>query len=194
MSKIVSEEERALTKEAIYEKTVQLIRKKGLRAITVDDIVNAVGIGKGSFFTYYPSKEVCLYEAISQWEKKIFSKIEEIMTSVYSEKDKAVAVLKEIYIAEDSLMTVINQTDKEILLRKLPAEYREIETGKSENNFQKALQHMNLNNQQMEVIALLTDCLNLVASNKNFSHSGKKEALDVLINAMADLIVSNECQ
>ena len=52
MPKIVSEKERKLIQEAIYEKTVRLIKDKGIRAVTVEDIVTAVGIGKGSFYTY----------------------------------------------------------------------------------------------------------------------------------------------
>lgn len=191
MPKIVSEEERRLTREAIYEKTVQLIKEKGIRSVTVDDIANAVGIGKGSFYAYYPSKEACLFEVIKRCEREVFSRVEEIMTmtSDYSNRDKAVRLLKEIYTAQDSLITSVNQTDVEVLLRKLPAEYREMEKEKSENNFQKALQLMNLDNQRMEVVALLTDCLSYAASNQLYSPSGTKDALDILINAVADFVI-----
>ena len=190
MPKIVSQEERALTKQAIYEKTVQLIKQKGMRAITVDDIVGAVGISKGAFYTYFPSKEICLYEVILQYEKNIFSKIEATITSVYSEKDKVVFLLSELFISEDSLMTSISPMDKEILLRKLPAEYHEKEKEKSEDHFQKVLLLMKLDHQQMEVVALLVDCLSFMASNKDYSRTGTKEAQDVLINTISDFVMS----
>lgn len=188
MPKTVSEEERRLTKEAIYEKTVQLIKEKGIRSVTVDDIATAVGIGKGSFYAYYPSKEACLFEVIKRFERELFSRIEEIMTSAYSDKEKTVSLLKEIYTAQGSLITSVNQTDVEVLLRKLPPAYREMEEEKAENNFQKALQLLNLDNQRMEAVALLTDCLSYAASNQSYSRNGTKEALEILINAIADFI------
>ena len=190
MPKIVSEEERALTKQAIYERTIQLMKQKGIRAITVDDIIGAVGIGKGAFYTYFPSKEICLYDVILQYEKNIFLKIESIIASVYSEKDKLVFLLSELFTSEDNLMTSISPMDKEFLLRKLPIEYHEKEKVKSEDHFQKALLFMKLNQQQMEVVALLIDCLSFMASNKDYSRAGTKKAQDVLINTISDFIMS----
>jgi len=188
MPKIVSEEERKLTKEAICEKVVQLIKKKGIKAVIVDDIIHAVGIGKGSFYTYYPSREACLFEVIKRYEQDVFLRMEEIMTSVNSDKNKAVFLLKEIYTSEDSLITSINQTDVEALLRKLPAEYRKMENEKFENNFQKALRLMNLDEKRMEVVALLTDCLSYAASNQSYSKNSTEIALDILVNTIADII------
>lgn len=192
MPKIVSEEERRLTKEAIYKRTVHLIKEKGIRSVSVDDITTAVGIGKGSFYAYYPSKEICLFEVIKQCERESFSQMEEIMKLDYSDKAKAVCLLKTIFTAEDSLVTSINQTDVEVLLRKLPPEYREREQDKSENNFQNALKLMNLSLQEMEVVALLTDCLSFAASNKLYSQHGTVEALDIMINAIADFITKKD--
>jgi len=188
MPKIVSEEERKLTKEAICEKVVQLIKKKGIKAVIVDDIIHAVGIGKGSFYTYYPSREACLFEVIKRYEQDVFLRMEEIMTSVNSDKNKAVFLLKEIYTSEDSLITSINQTDVEALLRKLPTEYRKMENEKFENNFQKALRLMNLDEKRMEVVALLTDCLSYAASNQSYSKNSTEIALDILVNTIADII------
>lgn len=185
MPKFVSEDERKLTKEAIYEKTVNLIKEKGVRAVTVDDISGAVGIGKGSFYAYYPSKEICLFEAIMRCEREIFIRLEKMMASVHSDIDKTILLLKEIYTAEDGPMLALNPVDIEVLLRKLPAEYSEQWKTKSENNFQKSLQLMNLNHQQMEVVALLTDCLSFVASGKTYSKAGTNTALNLLIDAIS---------
>lgn len=194
MPKIVSEEERKLIQEAIYENTVRLIKEKGIRTVTIDDITNAVGIGKGSFYAYYPSKEACLFEVIKRCERELFSRIEGIMRLDYTNKEKMVSLLKELYTAKDSLITSITPTDVEVLLRKLPTEYKKMEKEKSENNFQKALTLMNLNYQQMEVVALLTDRLSYVASSQEYSSTGKDMALDILINAIADFIVQGESE
>lgn len=191
MPKIVSEEERKLIQEAIYEKTVRLIKDKGIRAVTVEDIVTAVGIGKGSFYTYYQSKEACLFNVIKRCEKDTFARMEELGSSGFSDKEKVIRLLKEIFISPDSLATSINPLDVEILLRKLPPEYRAAESEKSESNFQKALQFFHVTEQQMEVLALLTDCLSYAASNQSYSQNGIEKSLDILINAIADFITDN---
>lgn len=188
MPKIVSEEERKLTQEAIYEKTVRLIKDKGIRTVTVDDIVTAVGIGKGSFYTYYQSKEACLFDVIKRCESEAFTRMEEMISSGCSNKEKVIQLLKELFVSRDSLATSINQLDVEVLLRKLPPEYRVAENEKSENNFQKALHFLNVTEQQVEVVALLTDCLSYAACNQSYSQNGIEKSLDILINAIADFI------
>lgn len=192
MPKIVNEEERRLTKEAIFHSTIQLIKEKGVRTITVDDITEAVGIGKGSFYAYYPSKEAWLYEVIKRCEREIFMRMEEHMETIRSDKERAVRLLESIYTDEDSLMPYVSQQDVEMLLRKLPAEYHEMERQKSERNFQTALQMMNLEHSQMEVVAVLIDSLSFAASNKEYSRYGTKEALHIMIHALADYVAGGE--
>lgn len=192
MPKIVSQEERKLTQEAIYEKTVRLIKDKGIRTVTVDDIVTAVGIGKGSFYTYYSSKEACLFETIKRCEREAFSRVEKVLSSGYSDREKIIQLLKEIFVSRDSLVTSINQRDVEVLLRKLPPEYRVVENEKSENNFQKALQFLNVTEDQLEVIASLTDCLSYAAGNQSYTQKGIEKSVDILINAIADFITGKQ--
>lgn len=189
MPKIVSEKERKLTLDAIYEKTVALIKENGIRTITVDDITTAVGMGKGSFYSYYPSKEACLFEVIKRCEREFFSRIEGFMRTNHPHRERIVYLLKEVYTAKDSLVTSITQTDVEVLLRKLPPEYTKMEKEKSEHNFQRALAFMNLTPPQMEVVALLSDCLAYAASNHTYSPAGTDTVLDILIHSIADYIV-----
>lgn len=192
MPKIVSENERRLTKESIHTKTIQLIKEKGVRSVTVEDIASAVGIGKGSFYTYYPSKEACLYEVIHRCEIEAFERITEITTAHHSHREKMVSILTEIYNAEDSLLAFVGQDDIEMLLRKLPAEYHDRTQQKGENNFQTALKLLNLEHHQMEVVAVLIDCLSHAASSREYSRFGKNEAINIMIYAMVDYITGEE--
>jgi AcrR family transcriptional regulator len=193
MPKVVTEEERALIKEAIHEKTVKLIREKGLKAVTVDDIAGSAGIGKGSFYTYYPTRETCLYEVVSRWEKEAFSRLETIMSSIHSDKEKAVRMMNELYLSPESLLSSIDPLEYEVMLRKLPAECRAVVDMKSEYNFRKGLELMNLSEQRMEVVALLTDCLNYTLNSKASlynSTDAKQKAAEVLIEAIIGYITN----
>ncbi|MGL9730350.1 TetR/AcrR family transcriptional regulator [Enterococcus sp. DIV0756] len=188
MPKIVTEQERENIKESIYEKTKQLIKDKGIKAIIVNDIVQSVGIGKGSFYTYYPSREACLYEVIKRYERETFTQIEEMMSSAQTDKERVIQLLKKIFASPDSLFTSINQFDVEVLLRKLPPEYMVAEKEKMHNNFQRALQFLNLNEQCMETVAILTDCLSHAANSHSYSQEGINASLDILINAIANYV------
>lgn len=44
------------TKEKIFRVAMELFRQKGFEATTVADITEAADIGKGTFFTYFPTK------------------------------------------------------------------------------------------------------------------------------------------
>ncbi|RHR26686.1 TetR/AcrR family transcriptional regulator [Clostridium sp. AF19-22AC] len=192
MPKIVSEEERGLVKDAMYDATIGLIRKKGVRKVTVDDITEAVGISKGAFYMYYPSKEVCIYEVLKQNEKALFARMEEIMQQDLRDRERCAALIREVMLSQDSLILFLSPADLEILLRKLPAEYREREAKKSDDYFKRSLELLKVGNDKMEAVAMLTDCLSVVASNEMFSERGKQEALDVLVMAMADYISKEE--
>lgn len=192
MPKIVSEEERGLVKDAMYDATIGLIRKKGVRKVTVDDITEAVGISKGAFYMYYPSKEVCIYEVLKQNEKALFARMEEIMQQDLRDRERCAALIREVMLSQDSLILFLSPADMEILLRKLPVEYREREVKKSDDYFKRSLELLKVGNDKMEAVAMLTDCLSVVASNEMFSERGKQEALDVLVMAMADYISKEE--
>ncbi len=47
---------RALTRERIFTEAMRLFAERGFDAVTVADIAEAADIGKGTFFTHFPSK------------------------------------------------------------------------------------------------------------------------------------------
>lgn len=188
MPKIVTEAERKLVRDAIYDATLSFIKQKGVRKVTVDDITTAVGISKGSFYSYYPSKEVCLYEVLRRSEEEMFIRMESVMAQDLQDKERIKQFLREVFLAPDSVVLYLSPTDLEVLLRKLPPEFQEREQKKSEDYFQRSLKLLKVNNNKMEVVAMLTDCLIVVANNAIFSKNGKQETLDVLVTAIADYL------
>lgn len=192
MPKIVSEEEREKVREAIYQKTIVLIRQKGIRGITVDDIANAVGISKGSFYHYYPSKEAGLYEVIRRSESELFGSMEENMSHMPIEKIQIRKFFHEIFLAPESIILFLSPIDLEVLLRKLPQEYRDREDEKITDYFQRCLNLLHLNENQMEVVALLTDCLGVIATKGAFREKSTQKALDILIDAISDYLVGEK--
>ena len=66
-------------KTMILEKAFELFRKNGYTDTKVEDITKKLGISKGSFYTYFKTKEelLCeLLESIKKSEMEKYSKVE----------------------------------------------------------------------------------------------------------------------
>jgi len=188
LPKLISESEREQVRQAIYQNTIALIRRNGVKGVTVESIAAAVGISKGLFYAYYPSKEIALYEALRRSEADLFSRMEAIMSQEINSKEQVERFLREVFLAPDSVILYLSPTDLEVLLRKLPPEYRARENKKSADYFQRSLELLKVEEDKMEAVALLTDCLGVIATNNMFSEKGKQQALDVLIDAISSYL------
>ncbi len=192
MPKVISEREREQTRNAIIESTKQLIcTNNGIKNITVDDIANSVGIGKGSFYSYYNSKEECLYAVIKKWESELFEQFVTTMEGQKPRQEKITTFLRESYLAENCLNRYISPMDIEVLLRKLPSEFGEAEKQKTNNYIASFMKYFNLDIVRMEALGALLDCIGYVFSYAAISKQGKDEALATLIEAIVDYIEKN---
>ncbi len=192
MPKIISEDERQKTKYSIIESTKQLIcTNNGMKNITVDDISSSVGIGKGSFYLYYKSKEECLYAVIKNWEAELFTQFETIMQEKRPQREKIEVFLRESYLSENSLNRYINPMDIEVLLRKLPSAFSESEKDKSDNYISSFMTSFGLNKVQMESLGALLDCVGCIFSNVTISKPAKEEAINTLVEAIVNYIEKN---
>ena len=104
--KLTSEEIEA-QKDFMYERTVKLIARKDIDSITLDDILDEVQMAKGSFYKYYPSKEIFLYEVIKKNEPQF------IHLKWVSEPDKGIynAMNKGLRMASGEYIQILNSAD-----------------------------------------------------------------------------------
>ncbi|MGO4786375.1 TetR/AcrR family transcriptional regulator [Paenibacillus sp. 2KB_20] len=189
MPKIVTEHEKDMVREAMFTQGIELIRKKGVKRITVEDITSATHIGKGSFYSYYNSKEELLYSIIKKSESRMFERVEAVLSENANLNERLVKVLKEIYLAADSIVLYVSPSDIELLLRKLPAEVADREASKSNNYFSRTLSLCGIDESrcEMDVLAYLMNALHFVGStDMSFGERGKEKALDLLVHAIAD--------
>ena len=62
MPKIYSETERTDIKDNLKREANILMIERGIKKTTVDELVKRAGIPKGTFYLFYPSKEMLLFE------------------------------------------------------------------------------------------------------------------------------------
>ncbi|MGG4340272.1 TetR/AcrR family transcriptional regulator [Paenibacillus lautus] len=189
MPKIVTEHEKDMVREAMFTKGIELIRKKGVKRITVEDITIATHIGKGSFYSYYNSKEELLYSIIKKSESRMFDRVEAVLSENTNLKERLVKALKEIYLAADSIVLYVSPSDIELLLRKLPAEVADLEASKSNDYFSRTLSLCGIDESrcEMDVLAYLMNALHFVGStDMSFGERGREKAMDILVHSIAD--------
>ena len=71
MPKVYSNEERQNIKERLKCEANILMREKGVKKTTVDELVKRVDIPKGTFYLFYSSKEELFFEVSQNYHKKI---------------------------------------------------------------------------------------------------------------------------
>jgi AcrR family transcriptional regulator len=125
MPRAFSEEERQTIRRQLREQGEKLFEAYGLRKTTVEDITKAVGISKGSFYLFYPSKEELLLEILEQIESDLRESILEYAIRPQEKARESVsAILKSFLLTWDAspLLTKLGKSDYDYLSRKLPAE------------------------------------------------------------------------
>ena len=187
MPKVISDYERERTQEAIIKHTKQLIiAKRGIKDVTVDDIVRSVGMGKGSFYSYFKSKEECLYQVLETAVADVYKQIELLKKEKLSTKEKAVKFVREVYLAEVRGEYYFTTTDIEALFRKLPPEYSE-----REQNFTGAdlitniMGLLDIDRTQAEALYTLLECIKF-AANRTISQQAKNDAINTLVQSFAE--------
>jgi AcrR family transcriptional regulator len=66
----------------------RLLAHYGYRKITMDDLASEVGIGKGSIYLYFRSKEDLLYSHIDRVVRQLIERLERVLRSTLSPGDK----------------------------------------------------------------------------------------------------------
>lgn len=72
----------------LVEAATRMFLKKGYKATSVDDIVKAAGVSKGTFYLYFSSKPEILTAIIEQVQLNIFTWLGEIMASDRNPEEK----------------------------------------------------------------------------------------------------------
>src|SRR5579875_4037053 len=81
------ERKKAQTRERIYRAALRLFAQRGLASTTVDEIVAAADVAKGTFFNYFHSKEEIFAFFIEIQLSKVVRAVEEVQRGKHSIQD-----------------------------------------------------------------------------------------------------------
>lgn len=127
MPKSYSEQEREYIRKRLKEEAAECLARYGVRRTTVDEIVKRVNIPKGTFYLFYKSKELLLFDVIQEQHenvnRRLYQAISAITGSSFS-AEKLTDVIFEFYKMTEKMpiLKLLDIGEVELLVRKLPRE------------------------------------------------------------------------
>ena len=127
MPKSYSEQEREYIRNRLKEEAAKCLASYGVRRTTVDEIVRRVNIPKGTFYLFYPSKELLLFEVIQEQQECVNRELYQALSGIAGaalSAEKLTDVIFAFYkkTEEMLILQLIDAGDVELLVRKLPRE------------------------------------------------------------------------
>lgn len=122
----LSIEERNVIKQKLQEAAETSLKKHGVKKTTVDNLVKSINIPKGTFYLFYPSKDLLLYEVFQTKHDEIQNEFVKRMFEIQDDitANKVTDLIFDVYKKLDStfLMSFITSGDLELVISKLPLE------------------------------------------------------------------------
>lgn len=126
MPKAYSDQERAYIRQRLHEEAILCIKQYGMRKTSVDELVRRVNIPKGTFYLFYPSKEMLFFEVMIDFHDTVQKEVLKAAGALKGNMtpDTLTSLLfRFCKMADDSiLMPMIVSGDLELLMRRLPDE------------------------------------------------------------------------
>ena len=120
-----TEQEKEIISNKLLIEGEKLFALHGLKKVTVDDLVAAVNISKGSFYAFYPNKEELYFNILVNCQKDMWQKMDCYLKQNHRLKQRELVKKTMIYLFELlPQYPLIKKTDSEtmaVLFRKLPS-------------------------------------------------------------------------
>jgi AcrR family transcriptional regulator len=125
MPRAFTELERAKIRDRLVRAGKSFINRAGLRLLVVDDIAREAGISKGSFYSFFPSREDFILSVLESWEREYRGSL---FADVLEGDGSPRARLERFFLQAFALiekepgLARIGTSEIELLMEKLPVE------------------------------------------------------------------------
>ncbi|WP_026495541.1 TetR/AcrR family transcriptional regulator [Butyrivibrio sp. WCD3002] len=144
MPKCYSDDEREYIVSRLKEEAAKCLAQYGVRHTTVDELVKRVNIPKGTFYLFYKSKEILLFEVIQEQHDAINNGLAQALSTI-SIKDMSADTFTDMIFdffkktEEMPILRLLNTDEVELLVRKLPREVVEAHLQEDTDTIEKML-------------------------------------------------------
>ncbi len=187
--KIFSLQEREETKIKMLNAGFTLIKEYGMTHASVEKVTKAVGLGKSTFYNFFPSKEMFVYEIIKYQRDRV----KQFFMDTLNGREKLTVVeakdfLKKIIFSNDSIYQYLTAEDEARLKAALPPEFR-IDNRSETVVMNNLLDHIEDVRKDIDfkVVANLIKIMALAMFNQDVLHA---DALKRTLNHIYELLFS----
>ena len=171
---------------------IQLICEKGVRKLTIDEVTQRVQIGKGTFYHFFTSKELFVYEAIMFSKEAVLKKINEAVEKYGALDRQAVDELLSHFslLGQNNIISSLSMEDEIWLSKKLPPEYI-LDPPKEEKIVDLLFQNMKdiRSDIHSHVVANMIKIMAITVENRNFLHEDViAENMNILKDSFLDYL------
>lgn len=191
MPKTFSEHEREVIKESMLKVGSVLLRKKGIRQVTVEDITKGANIAKGSFYSFYNSREELFWDIIKLEERQLLEQILSIASQDLDIKTKVRKIFYDVFLKEGCIVFYLPQEDVEYVTRKLSPEILQSDRNNAYdlNKTILSLCHLDESQESIEVLMTMVNMLRFVSSSDiPQTEATRKKILSILVEAIVEYL------
>lgn len=129
-----SEKEMKRIRQALLNIGMERLKTTGVHKTTVEDLTSAVGISKGAFYKFFPSKEVLFFNVIEIYEQRLEEKFFKLFPEPAGEDIdiNLISVIKTVVFSQEmqDYIMIMKRDDIEYLLYVIDPEIAEAHMGK----------------------------------------------------------------
>lgn len=197
MPKIYSEDKRMEIKEELMKKALQLITQYGMKKMSIEELTKGVGIAQGTFYRFFKSKEVLVYEMIQAYEERLQNDLQEVVNHYGYLPRKA---LREMYYNmflkdEDNVYRFLKREDLQAFMTRLPVECIK-KMGKVQERIEHNLQYAEGKRGDYDIAAIINwiQILNVTVQNKDLliGEAFEKVVESLIENLLNEIWEGNE--
>lgn len=195
MPKSFNEHERKIIKQSLITIGASLLKTKSIRQITVEEITQGANISKGSFYSFYNSREELFWDIIKSEEQQLIHEMIIISKQEYDLKTKIRHILYDVFLRESWLIYSMPESDFQYITRKLPLELLKTDEERAAASI-KTILSLSMLEESPENIEFITTALQLLKlTETNFiyqSDQNKKQIQHIMVEGIADYLCTME--
>ena len=191
LPKSYSDQEREYIVKRLKEEAAKCLAQYGVRRTTVDELVRRVGIPKGTFYLFYKSKELLLFEVIQDQHETINKELSDALLKTAGKGFSADTLTDLIFVffkktEEMPILKLLDTDEVELLMRKLPKEVVETHFQDDTDTIEQMLSMFPIKkNLDVKVVSAAFHAVYFATLHKNdIGAENYDEALRLLINGI----------
>lgn len=158
MPKCYTKQEREGIKRRLKDAAVDCLAVYGIRKTTVDELVRRAKIPKGTFYLFYESKEMILFEVLmevhAQIEQELFEQIAKLGKDAGVEEWTDVLLSCFLAVGRNPMFRIMTTGEIELLYKKLPKEMLAEHIEDDDSNVEKIFSFLPIREVTQEEIAV----------------------------------------